>query len=346
MPWAPHPGTKETAAQLVPAASCSPSRDHARGEQSQMRQLDALDLISRIGRELQPRFTYSDIDEYFARHGVATPREYTGPNSKWSYVKSVLADAPLDLVVRLANELEIPHSFATIPTGAILESRFWRPQHFRLFITHLARFRRKAKLLRDDLLRYGVSSFVAHIDVEPSREWQHEIEAALHSMHALAAILMPGYQNSDWTDQEVGFALGKGVPVVPIMRGLAPYGFKGKIQGIDAAGKTVRFVTQEILDALAREPTTRPSLLMAVTDAMLTSQSASGLLACIQVLERQQALPPLVLDHVADGAGDCAVLVADPDLRTRVDVLLDHHGRQAPRYDQSTDVMSADDLPF
>lgn len=73
-----------------------------------------------------------------------------------------------------------------------------------------------------------MSSFVAYTDIKPTKEWQGEIENALHSMDALAAILMPGFKDSDWTDQEVGVAIGRGVPIIPIMRGLTPYGFIGK----------------------------------------------------------------------------------------------------------------------
>jgi hypothetical protein len=51
------------------------------------------------------------------------------------------------------------------------------------------------------LRSFGVSAFVAHENIEPTK-WQDEIEKALLSMNALAAILMPGFHESKWTDQE------------------------------------------------------------------------------------------------------------------------------------------------
>jgi len=42
--------------------------------------------------------------------------------------------------------------------------------------------------LQSSLRRFGISAFVAHVDIDPTKEWQDEIEAALFSMDALAAI--------------------------------------------------------------------------------------------------------------------------------------------------------------
>lgn len=77
----------------------------------------------------------------------------------------------------------------------------------------------------------GISSFVAHEDITPSLEWQNELELALRSMHALAALLTAEFHASKWPDQQTGFALGKGVLVVPLRLGTGPYGFIGKATG-------------------------------------------------------------------------------------------------------------------
>ena len=92
--------------------------------------------------------------------------------------------------------------------------------------------------LRDSLDRYGVSCFVAHEDIEPTKEWQDEIEGALFSMDALVALLTERFSESCWTDQEIGIAYGRGVPVVPVRLGTDPYGFIGKYQAL--AGGTAR----------------------------------------------------------------------------------------------------------
>ncbi len=69
---------------------------------------------------------------------------------------------------------------------------FWLPGHFRLFISHLGEHKESAQRLAKTLRAYGITSFVAHEDIEPTKEWQLEIHRALFSMDALAAILSRG----------------------------------------------------------------------------------------------------------------------------------------------------------
>ena len=54
----------------------------------------------------------------------------------------------------------------------------------------------------------------------------------------------PGFPKSRWTDQEVGWALGRDVHVLPVRRGIDPYGFLGEVQGIQGIGKTVGQVAE------------------------------------------------------------------------------------------------------
>jgi hypothetical protein len=51
-------------------------------------------------------------------------------------------------------------------------------------------------------------------------------------MDALAAIMTEDFHNSNWTDQEVGFALGRHVPVIPLRLGRTPYGFLARVQAL------------------------------------------------------------------------------------------------------------------
>jgi len=56
-------------------------------------------------------------------------------------------------------------------------------------------------------------------------------------MDALLALLTPGSNESKWTDQEVGVAVGRRVPVIPIRIGIDPYGLIGKYQAVREQGK-------------------------------------------------------------------------------------------------------------
>ncbi|MGA9048524.1 MAG: toll/interleukin-1 receptor domain-containing protein, partial [Dehalococcoidia bacterium] len=109
--------------------------------------------------------------------------------------------------------------------------RIWgRAGYFRVFLSHKSEVKEETAKLKEKLKIYGITCFVAHTDIEPTKEWQTEIENALHSMDALIALLTDDFHNSDWTDQEVGFAFGRSVPIIPVKLGRDPYGFMGKFQ--------------------------------------------------------------------------------------------------------------------
>lgn len=119
---------------------------------------------------------------------------------------------------------------SSIPVEAL--KRIWGSEHVRIFLSHKSSVKEQASKLKQSLARCGIAAFVAHEDIEPTEEWHREIERALFSMDALVALLTGDYHDSDWTDQEVGVAIGRGVPLISIRLGLDPYGLMGKRQGL------------------------------------------------------------------------------------------------------------------
>lgn len=123
-----------------------------------------------------------------------------------------------------------PMASHSIPVDAL--ERIWGHQHVRVFLSHKVTVKVETAQLKRSFLRCGVAAFVAHEDIEPTQEWQKEIERALFSMDAFVALLSPDFHDSKWTDQEVGVAMGRGVPLVAVRLGLDPYGLMGKGQGL------------------------------------------------------------------------------------------------------------------
>jgi hypothetical protein len=90
----------------------------------------------------------------------------------------------------------------------------WDTPSFRLFVSHQSANRDQAHDLKLWFKEgYGIDAFVAHDDIKPTLLWQDVIEEHLAEMDGLLAVLTPGFHESDWTDQEVGFGLGRGVLV-------------------------------------------------------------------------------------------------------------------------------------
>jgi hypothetical protein len=111
-------------------------------------------------------------------------------------------------------------------------ARIWEGDGYRLFLSHKAEDKKEASDLKKQLRKFGVCAFVAHEDIKPTEAWQREIERALKSMDALAALMTKDFNNSLWTDQEVGFALGRRVPIIAVNLGRNPYGFIGSMQAL------------------------------------------------------------------------------------------------------------------
>ena len=102
----------------------------------------------------------------------------------------------------------------------------------RVFLSHVSSAKVQVAKFKEDLELYGVSAFVAHNDITPTTKWQEEIKKELARMDALVALLTDDFHTSDYTDQEIGFALAREVPVYPVRLGMDPYGFIAGIQAI------------------------------------------------------------------------------------------------------------------
>lgn len=175
--------------------------------------------------------------------------------------------------VTISPVLEQPTTatIATVPGTDV--TRLWDEGMLRLFMSHVAAHRVPVSKLKSELIMFGVSAFVAHEDIEPNLEWQREIELALRSMHALLAVLTPEFRQSRWTDQEVGFALGRGVLVIPVRAGLDPYGFIGRQQALSAKLESPQDLASGVVDVLLRHRTTAPMMRESLVVALEKSWS-------------------------------------------------------------------------
>jgi hypothetical protein len=149
-----------------------------------------------------------------------------------------------------------PHGAA----GSSPPANWVNPKRFRLFISHVAVHKDKATRLKSCLIRYGIDGFVAHEDIEPTLEWQSEIENALRTMDAFLAIHTVGFAKSIWTQQEVGYAVGRGVKIISLQMGEDPTGFISKHQALRRGDRKAEAIAAEIDGILAKDPRTRDKL--------------------------------------------------------------------------------------
>ncbi|MFN0140616.1 MAG: toll/interleukin-1 receptor domain-containing protein [Pyrinomonadaceae bacterium] len=119
------------------------------------------------------------------------------------------------------------------------EHRIWEKDCFRLFLSHKSASKTETYKLKEELRELGITCFVAHADIHPTKEWVNEILNALTTMDGFAALMTDDFHDSDWTDQEVGFALARNIPTIAVMLGKEPYGFLGRFQGLRSSWNTL-----------------------------------------------------------------------------------------------------------
>ena len=143
--------------------------------------------------------------------------------------------------------------------------QIWNGRKHRVFFSHLAEYKKEASDLKHIFESMRISCFVAHEDIEPTKEWQIVIERALKSCSCVVALMHKNFHESNWTDQEIGIAYGLGKPIIAVLEGTDPYGFIGKFQGIrDSASK---FLWWEVLKRLPFVNNTGDAFILALSSA-------------------------------------------------------------------------------
>lgn len=210
-----------------------------------MRPAERLDTIDRIARELQSRYTFNDIDAYLQAFGISPP-SHAERDSKWVYTKVALRSGANDSVVlQMAADLGLQEGLA--PPDELVAPRSWSSVvGKKVFLSHLSKSKDKALRLKQCLGTWGVHLFVAHEDIHPTLEWQREIVRALRGMDAFISLHTPGFSSSIWCQQEVGFAIARGVPIIAIRMGEDPVGLLAASQALSRGKKTAEELSLEI----------------------------------------------------------------------------------------------------
>jgi hypothetical protein len=197
------------------------------------------------------------IDLTLKQFGLPWTNEWNGIGNNEGYVMDMIANAPDGTLIELAQHLGF---LLEVPATSHIEPAFWRKGMFRLFISHLAVHKKWASQLQEALLPYGISAFVAHSDIEPTTEWQDQIETALLTCNALVALLHENFHESKWTDQEIGFAMGRGVPVYSVHFSEAPYGFIGRFQAFNGSKNDPTELAHQIFKAYYKNKQTKKAM--------------------------------------------------------------------------------------
>lgn len=241
-----------------------------------------------------------------------------------------------------------PSSTATFDERKIAEpSSYWKVGYYKVFISHVSKYKESASNLKLMLEPYGISAFVAHEDIKPSKEWEVEIEKALFSMNALCAILTPDFKESTWCDQECGYAFGKNVLTIPIDKGQLPYGMFGKIQALKSEGKNAQQIAESVFNAIIDNDKSRNEYVHTLMNLILNNKSEELVNQWISVLLRINTIEHADLEYFNSHVSDVVNLISESNLYS-INKLFTDYKLQSVGINQTTEIPEIvdDNLPF
>ena len=147
-----------------------------------------------------------------------------------------------------------------------------------VFASHLSDHRKSVGEVGDALHDYGVDLFVAHDKIAFDDDWEAEILKRLRNSHAGVAFLHAGFKASSWCDQEVGWLLGRRVPVASVMFDRnSPYGPLGKRQSLNGDNFEPLGIASEIVTKfIATKPALEHMLINSLVKGIQSSHSYSN----------------------------------------------------------------------
>ena len=190
-----------------------------------------------------------------------------------------------------------------------------------MFVSHLAAHKIQASKLQQALNNRGISCFVAHEDIEPTQEWQAQIELALATCDILVAMLHPNFHASKWTDQEIGFCMGRGIPILAIRLGEDPYGFIGRFQAFNGNGKEMVAIADEIFESICKNKQTQNAMANALVSIFEESDAFAVAKDRITYLEKLAVWEPSFAERILNAKKANGQISGSWGVADRVDAL-------------------------
>lgn len=263
----------------------------ARQQFDKMKPTERISLIKRIGKRLAEE-NWTDIDLVFSQFDVPA-LDWSG-SDKYEYCV-LRAKQASDSVLRAIGN----HVLGTTDKSPPLETQLpWQANRFRLFVSHITADKKLASALKEHLALAGIDVFVAHQDIEATAKWLEQIESALATCDALAALLTNRFHESRWTDQEVGFCVSRRVLIIPVRFDIDPYGFISRYQAFTPSPNDDRTIAQGIFDIVAKHDLTAEKMGAALVSTFAESFSFEDAKKNLKLLAHVTTWTPRLLREI------------------------------------------------
>jgi hypothetical protein len=204
-----------------------------------MKPAQKIPLIEHCASELAKLEGESDID-FVLRICEINPTSWLDDDSSYTYARRCISDRHVtdDQLGSLAEYLD--------RVVIVDDAGLWEPDSIRVFLSHLAKHREFVGEVAAALRTHALHGFVAHDSIEVSKKWADEIQRALRSTQVFVGIAHPGFSNSVWVNQEIGWAMGRNIPLFMVRMGEDPLGFPSDTQWASMVSTTPKDIARAI----------------------------------------------------------------------------------------------------
>jgi hypothetical protein len=169
-------------------------------------------------------------------------------------------------------------------------SRIWDRNELRVFFSHLSSQKVLVSAVSNLLEGIGINAFVAHESIAPTQDWLNEIRFALSTCDGMVAFMHPGFRDSDWCDNEIGWGLGRDIPILPLSFGTKPYGFLSHKQHQFLTSTEPQVIFHEIKSWIRGTLQFEDKYEGSLVKALCGSQNFINTLACVRAIDELESL--------------------------------------------------------
>jgi hypothetical protein len=258
---------------------------------------DRIGLIKRISHQLENE-DRTDIDLTLRQFGLPTTNQWEGSN-KYAYCVHMIEESDDAKLSALGD-----HLFGTQTDGNVeVEKKLpWKGGAFRLLMSHVSIHKVLVSEIKASLTGKGIDSFVAHEDIEPTKEWLEQIQLALDTCDALVAFLTDDFHESKWTDHEIGYSVARRVLIIPIRLELDPYGFISRYQALTPRTKDPSKIAESVFEVLCGHALTERRIAEGLVSQFSNSDSFADAKVNVRLLDKIRNWTPELLREVEQAA--------------------------------------------
>lgn len=311
----------------MPKAKLSPSR--------------RIQMIKQIVNNLSTH-SWRDIDLALSQFGFPYTDNWQGSGDMKDYIIDMVSSSEDEKLLELHAYTSSEGARLGVNSEALTKSveRCWSHGTVKVFISHSYIQKEEVMKLKEKLSLFGITAFVAHEDIEVAEEWEKEIICGLDTCDVVVAWVTEDFKSSFWAQQEIGYAKAKNKMIIPVRRGLDPFGFIERIQGVNGReDRNVSSIVAHIVHVLISKPKTASLVQEGIINSLESSKNFGMVSYKLSLLEQFDNWDEEMIDKLKNFTKS-ALLKDNSRGHSRIAGII------AKYTENNLDSVTIDDLPF